>query len=94
MGVRRAAVFVGARDFSPSSLEFSGLKSRAPKDLSPYKSPFLLNIEAWRVQSCVENPGDCEIFGMQADFLRVKYDFLLDSCVCHDRLGKVRHFTF
>ncbi len=26
---------VGARDFSPSSLEFSGLKSRAPKDLSP-----------------------------------------------------------
>ena len=24
--------FVGARDFSPSSLEFSGLKSRAPID--------------------------------------------------------------
>ena len=35
MGVCRAAVFVGTRDFSPSSLEFSGLKSRAPKDLSP-----------------------------------------------------------
>ena len=28
-------VLVGAGDFSPSSLEFSGLKSRAPKDLSP-----------------------------------------------------------
>ena len=28
---------VGAGDFSPSSLEFSGLKSRAPKDLSPRK---------------------------------------------------------
>ena len=27
MGVCRAAVFIGARDFSPSSLEFSGLKS-------------------------------------------------------------------
>ena len=26
---------VGAGDFSPSSLEFSGLKSRAPKDLRP-----------------------------------------------------------
>lgn len=35
--------FVGARDFSPSSLEFSGLKSRAPIDFYPHTNRYFSN---------------------------------------------------
>ena len=42
MGVCRAAVFIGARDFSPSSLEFSGLKVPCSERFEPpHKSPSL-----------------------------------------------------
>ena len=52
--------FVGARDFSPSSLEFSGLKSRAPKDLSPRQ---IADKEGVRLQNGVDNAVTCENFG-------------------------------
>ena len=54
--------FVGARDFSPSSLEFSGLKSRAPKDLSPLQIA-LADKEGSRLQNGVDNAVNCENFG-------------------------------
>ena len=72
IGVWRAAVFIGARDFSPSSLEFSGLKSRAPKDLSPHTNRLYTDKEGggW-LQNGVDNAVSCEIFGTHAKKIKI-----------------------
>ena len=62
IGVCRVDVLVGAGDFSPPTVMFSGLKSRAPKDLRP-RQIALSDKEGGWLQNGVDNAVRCEIFG-------------------------------